>query len=473
MSTATHIVATENGEEQDLTLLRQVCEVSKAVVEDRLDFSALHENIMQFEKFIFSLDHDEARAKSVLRCLAPDMISNLNGAYSLWESSLEYQFAEALIQGRASLSDYPLYDRFEELIRRELALISDVRPTQILVIGSGPFPVSAIHVHLQTGLPVDCVSRSLDAVSISRQVLSKCGLDSSVRVFPEGDAAYAACSHDLMLIELLARSKRPILRNLRKRNPGAPILCRTSLGVRRLVHETTSDRDLRGFYIKGQQVAQGMQTISTWVLEPAVSAATGIRLEWLRDIDVNQGTQILQLMNRTLEEETTIGFPGPLDDETGYVVMRQLRADVEAGRRHVLVAIKDGAIVGQLILTPNSTPNHHHIVELTRGVIDPSFRGGGLALLAFEEVARKCEELKREVICLDVRVGTMAAIWWQHFGFKPYGLLPDYSRVGKKRYQGLFLTQTNDELKQRIKEIRASSATQSYPPTGPTGLTFD
>jgi ribosomal protein S18 acetylase RimI-like enzyme len=164
-------------------------------------------------------------------------------------------------------------------------------------------------------------------------------------------------------------------------------------------------------------------------------------------------TQLLRLMNKTLEEETTIGFPGPIDEETGYALMRQLNADVESDHRHVLVAYKGGTVVGQLILTPNSSPNHRHIVELTRGTIDPSFRGGGLALRAFQEVAKKCEELGREVICLDVRAGTHAAIWWQHFGFKQYGLLPDYSRVGDKRYQGLYLTQTTVELKERVAQL--------------------
>jgi len=108
---------------------------------------------------------------------------------------------------------------------------------------------------------------------------------------------------------------------------------------------------------------------------------------------------------------------------------------------------------------PNSTPNHHHIVELTRGTIDRSFQGAGLALRAFREVVNKCEELNREVICLDVRAGTMAAVWWQHFGFESYGLLRDYSRVGDKRYEGLFLTQTVTRLKQRIEELARSRPT--------------
>ena len=138
--------------------------------------------------------------------------------------------------------------------------------------------------------------------------------------------------------------------------------------------------------------------------------------------------------------------------------MSQLNADVASGHRHVLVAYKEDEVVGQLILTPNSSPNHRHIVELTRGTIGPSFRGAGLALRAFQEVARKCGELGREVICLDVRAGTHAALWWQYFGFKQYGLLPDYSRVGSKRYQGLYLTQTTAELQQRLCELAGTKA---------------
>jgi predicted GNAT family N-acyltransferase len=222
-----------------------------------------------------------------------------------------------------------------------------------------------------------------------------------------------------------------------------------------------SDADFRGFYVSQQDIAGGTQTTSIFLLEAAKSAVGSAKLEWLRDIDMKMARQILQLMNCTLQEETTIGFPGPIEEKTGLVLMQQLGADVASGRRHVLVAEKDECIVGQLILTPNSSPNHQHIVELTRGTIHPSFRGGGLALRAFHEVARKCDELGREVICLDVRAGTLAAMWWQHFGFKPYGLLNDYSRVGDKRYEGLYLTQTTAQLKQRLNELMSMADASS------------
>jgi hypothetical protein len=465
MSMAVGALPVENMQERVFELLRRVRESSTSAAENHLDFSKLHEGIMQLEEFIFARDPDEASATTplasattVLESLNPDIKTELNDAYCLWETRLESQFAHSLIQGQASLSDYPLYERFGALMKREISLVSNVRPQRILFLGSGPFPISAIHAHLQTGLPIHCVSRDPCAAPIARQALEKCKLNSSIRVFCDGDTDYRVSDYDVVLIELLAKPKKSILRNLRKRcRPGCQILCRTSHGLRTLLYEATPERDVRGFHVKAEQVAESRQTISTLLLETAGSAASDIRLEWLSDVDSETATQLLRLMNRTLEEETTIGFPGPIDDETGYALMRQMDADVKSGHRHVLVASKDSVIVGQLILTPNSSPNHRHIVELTRGTIHPSFRGGGLALLAFQEVARKCEELGREVICLDVRAGTMAAVWWQHFGFKPYGLLSDYSRVGGKKYQGLYLFQTTADLQQRVKEIASDS----------------
>ncbi|MBZ5521008.1 MAG: GNAT family N-acetyltransferase [Acidobacteriia bacterium] len=469
MSLAVHTV-TGKEEERVFALVTQVSSSYMALQENRLNFSELHESIMQLEEFICSNGQDEAKTGALLGRLDPEMIDTVNHAYRFWRIQLEHDFARRLSKGEASLSDYPLNSQFAGLIERELALVSGQRPERILFIGNGPLPISAIHLHLQTGVPVDCLLRDPGAVPLARDVIASCATARGVRVLHEEEAQHDVSGYDLVIVGLLTKQKKTILKMLRKNcRPGCRILCRTSHGLWRLVHETVSDRDLRGFHRKGRQVTENGQAGSTWLLEAASSAAADVQMEWLREVDSNRASQLLRLMNRTLEEETTIGFPGPIDDETGRALMRQLNEDVTSGHRHVLVAYKDGAIVGQLILTPNSSPNHRHIVELTRGTIDPSFRGGGLALRAFQEIARKCEELGREVICLDVRAGTHAAIWWQHFGFKQYGLLSDYSRVGDKRYQGLYLTQTTAELKQRLRELArmARDPQPQLPDAGP------
>jgi GNAT superfamily N-acetyltransferase len=443
----------ENEDGPIFPQLRQVCESCKGAAENQFDFTELHEKIMQLEGFIFSLEQDEAGATALWQGLSPELIAGLNDAYCLWQTELEYQFAQGLVRGEVNLSEYPLFERFGELVKAEVALTAGARPQRILFIASGPLPISAIHFHLQTGAPVDCVAREADAADITRRTLEKCGLGSTVRLIEEG-AGYDVSAYDVIVVGALAKPKKNILTALRKQSrAGCQILCRTSRGLKRLAFAQTVEQDRRGFHLKQEQVAGEGQLISTYLLEPAASAASDVRLEWLKGIDSNTAGQLLRLVNRTLEEETTIGYAGPIDEQTGLSIMRQLNEDVESGHRHVLVAYKDGVIVGQMILTPNLSPNHRHIVELTRGTIHPNFRGGGLPLQAFHEVLKKCRELGREVICLDVRAGTRAAVLWRYFGFKQYGALADYARVGGNTYEGLYMSQTTEELKFRLSEI--------------------
>lgn len=465
----------ENVESPARALLQYIAATGDGgLTGNQADFSELHDKIMQLEKLIFSFEHDAARTRPSLPELTPEMMARLTDAYQTWENGLERKFAEELIQGRASLTEYPLHERLESLVKREIALIASFPPKRILFVGSGPLPLSAVHMHLQTGSPVDCVAQDSATLPAAQRVLECCGLSDSVKMLHDANAGPNISEYDLVLVASPAKIRKSILTALRKQSrSGCQILWRTLDGLRRLAPGLLRERELQGFYVKAEQIADGQHMISTRLLEPAGRAAAAVRLEWVRAIDSRCAAGLLRLVNRTLEEETTIGFPGPIDDETGYALMRQLHADVEAGRRHVLIAEIDGVIVGQLIMTPNSSPNHRHIVELTRGTIDRSFRGSGLALRAFEEVVKKCEELEREVICLDVRAGTMAAIWWQHFGFKPFGLLQDYSRVGDKRYQGLYLTQTRMELKESIKAIAGVQQLRDNHPSLTSEITID
>ncbi len=449
----------QTGREQHIScVISQLVELRQA----GHSFPALHDLVQELERTIFSFDGEKETAEEVLDSLASEQFSILTDAYSAWETELEWQFAQRVISGEVQISDYLLFDRFDELLRRELALVQGAQPRRILFIGSGPVPISAIHMHLQTGVPVDCIDRDVNTVALSRQLLGKAGFSESIRVFCDKGEDHDVSQYDLILVALLAKPKRNILKNLRKRaKPTTHILCRTSMGLRRLVYEPTVDRDVYGFHISSQQVAVGEQTISTWLLQQSECAAADVNMIWLNDIDTTRARQLLHVMNRVLADETTIGFPGPVDEEKGMTMMRQLGEDVVAGRRHVLVAEKSGTIVGQLILTPNPLPNCSHIVELSRGIIDPSMRGGGLALRAFQEITKKCDELGRELICLDVREGTLAAMWWRHFGFQPFGSLRDYARVNGKSYTGLYMTQTNQALKNRL----AQMAENALPPS--------
>lgn len=445
--------ATRNEPARAVEIAAQVVDRYRLFPQNHLNFSELHDAIMQLEEIICSTEDAGYDPAEILRDFSQNTVSSVNAAKAACDIHLQRDFAQRVIQGKAAIADFVHHDQFARLVSREIALLGNNSFRRVLVIGAGPFPATPIQVHLQTTLPVDCIALGPEDARIAASLLERCGFTTRIRVAADA-AAFDPAGYDVVVVDVLARPKKKILNTLRKRvRLGCQILCRTTSGLRQLLYEEVPDRALRGFHRRKSHRAEKGELISTLLLEAAASAAGDVQLRWLSGIDRKLGSQLLALMNRTLKEETTIGYPGPIDEETGQAIMSELNEDVKSGHRHVLVAYKGEATVGQLILTPNSSPNHRHIVELTRGTIDASFRGGGLALRAFQEVARRCEELGREVICLDVRAGTHAAVWWQHFGFRPYGLLEDYARVGAKRYQGLYLTQTTAELRQRLAEL--------------------
>ncbi len=449
--------------------IRKYCEAIRGTDQS---FDVLHENIVALEQLVFAEDSQSQEASLALNEMTVEERTELNNAYCVWETQLECQYAQDILAGKESaLDNYFLNKRFERLVNRELSLLSGDPPQKILFVGSGPLPISAFHMHRATDQPIDCLDSNPSAVHISRQVIEKLGLKDQVRVFNGLGESFDISEYDLILIALLAKPKRRILRNLRKRAaPGCRILCRTAFSLRTLVYEPTPEIALGGFQLLAQQIAEGEQTISTFLLEGALNKVPNVKLRWLDEIDEKTGAGILSVMNHVLKYETTIGFPGPLDPAEGERLIASLNEDVKAKRCHVLIAEQSGTVVGQLILTPHRLPNCKHLVELSRGIIDPSFRGAGLALSAFKEIANKCNEIGGEVIYLDVRAGTVAAELWKSFGFVPFGRLTDYARVNGRRYQGLFMSQKTSSLKEHLERISQGRRATTLSPSEAVGF---
>ncbi len=436
-------------------LTEQIRKCCQAIRAPQLAFPVLHEHILALEKLVFAEDPSSPEALLALSEITADERVELNKAYCLWETELEYRYARDILSGKEiTLDNYLLNERFERLVKRELSLLNGDTPQRVLFVGSGPLPISAFHMQKLIKRPIDCLDRSEPAVEISKDVIERLGFDDSIRVFNGLGETFDISDYDVILIALLASPKRRILRNLRKKAaPNCRILCRTSFSLRTLVYEPTPEEVLGGFQLMAQQIAEGEQTISTFLLEGALAKAPNIKLRWVDKIDDRTSVGILRVMNQVLKRETTIGFPGPLDAVSGQSVIANLHESVKARRSHVLVAEQGDMLVGQVILTPHHLPNCSHLVELSRGIIDPSFRGAGLALAAFREIAKKCDEIGAEVIYLDVRAGTVAAELWKSFGFAPFGKLTDYARVSGRRYQGLYMSQRVSSLKETLERI--------------------
>lgn len=426
----------------------EIIAVTDQIAGSNLPFEALNEAIVKLEKLIFLLDdEDPAQLKiftnNVLRHRQPTLID----AYCHWETVLENDFANAILTGSVrSIEAYPLYERFHHLVSKELALVGDFPFNSVLFIGSGPFPITAILLHLLSGRPVTCLEKNEEAARVSRIVLEKLGLTAGITVRVGDGATFDVAPYDLILNALLAKPKWLIMKNIRN-NGGehARVLCRTSYGLRQLLYESTSASALHGFETQAQQVAGDNDTISTLLVTNKKEKLRGIEVEWLQTVGDGEMQGIRNLMNRIILTDDNNGFLTPIAPDSNY--LQSLNRDVEAGLKHVMVLREGGRCVGKLVLSRSFLHTYAHRAEVCGLMIDPDIRGKEVSLKVAEALINKCECLGLNFLTLDVRAGSKTELLWKHLGFVQYGKLPCYAKTSDDEYEGIFLYQQVSVLK--------------------------
>ena len=138
------------------------------------------------------------------------MVAGLNDAYRFWQTRFESSSLIVSSEVRSLSLTIPSMRESDALVRSEIALLEGGNPHQkILFIGNSPLPISAILMHLQTGLPVDCVALDSSVVPVSRQVVENCGFGSLVRIQDSADADYDVSGYDLVVVGLLPGARKP------------------------------------------------------------------------------------------------------------------------------------------------------------------------------------------------------------------------------------------------------------------------
>lgn len=164
-----------------------------------------------------------------------------------------------------------------------------------------------------------------------------------------------------------------------------------------------------------------------------------VTITWPQSLTEPEMLQLIDLMNTVAVRETSMGYSEPIGREFGLAIMRGIDEELKAGKSHLLlVTATDGRLVGMLTLAMNSLPNRAHILEMKRCVIHPEERGRFL-LKAWDDAVQKCQELGVEMIVIDVRENTKGYQLWKRLGFREYGRLHDYARVGDRKITGIFM----------------------------------
>lgn len=212
-----------------------VLDIHRQIVASRFDPAVIDEAVPLLESWVFS----SRRSRSDDLGFAAAARRDLHRAYALWETRLELAFADQVSTGRASIVEYPLADRFDRLIEREITLAGPLGPrSSVLFIGSGPVPISAVYIHARTGATVRCLDSDRASVTVSRRLLQNLGLHHAIRVDHGAGQYSSAGAPSLVVVALLAKPKAAILDHMwHELPPECSLILRTSCGPCRVLYE--------------------------------------------------------------------------------------------------------------------------------------------------------------------------------------------------------------------------------------------
>lgn len=124
----------------------------------------------------------------------------------------------------------------------------------------------------------------------------------------------------------------------------------------------------------------------------------------------------------------SIGFVWPVDMAEITAYWAGVDADVQAGKKHLLVVHDEAQrVVATAQLEPAAKANGRHRAEVQKVIVHTSRRGKGIGTQVMQAVDAQARLLQRSLLVLDTRAGDAGERLYQATGWVKVGELPGYA----------------------------------------------
>jgi GNAT superfamily N-acetyltransferase len=164
----------------------------------------------------------------------------------------------------------------------------------------------------------------------------------------------------------------------------------------------------------------------------------------IRQIDANEAEtlapQLIALLQDAVASGASLGFWNPLDDDRARAYWDDVIAGMRAGSVRLLVAQREGSVVGSVQLAPSPKQNAARRAEIQKLMTLRAARRQGIARELMGAVERLAYDEGRTLLFLDTNTGSDAEFLYLALGYLKAGVIPRYTveRDGTEHATTLF-----------------------------------
>jgi ribosomal protein S18 acetylase RimI-like enzyme len=138
-------------------------------------------------------------------------------------------------------------------------------------------------------------------------------------------------------------------------------------------------------------------------------------------------TALATLLSRTVAAGGSVHFMDPTPPEEARAYWADALTHAETGGRIVLGAFVGEQLTGTVTLFLDTPPNQPFRAEIWKLMVDPAWRGRGLARALMMQAEALAREAGRTLLNLDTAVEGGASELYESLGWIRAGVIPDFA----------------------------------------------
>jgi len=123
----------------------------------------------------------------------------------------------------------------------------------------------------------------------------------------------------------------------------------------------------------------------------------------------------------------SVSYMAPFSHEQARGAFAAFAPEVEQGRRLLLAAFADGALVGTVQVILSLPPNQPHRAEIAKLLVHRSARRRGVAQMLMERAEAEARAEGKTLLVLDTVTGDSAERLYARLGWTEVGVIPGYA----------------------------------------------